>query len=174
MLVAVTKAAPAARRWEDGELVAARQASAAARNARWEVANAIKIREAENVAVSALASLDSSLLHAETQPDAAAKLGAFISEAADSADLNLGTLELRDDLRSTPGLWRVGVRANLRGDLESLATFLAILEKGAKLIAVRELSVVQPDPALPDEKPETLQIEIAVEALAIPTRRGGT
>jgi hypothetical protein len=105
-------------------------------------------------------------LLAPSPAEAGAQLAEIVASAADSADLNLGTVQLKSDLPPVFGLWPVVIRANLTGDLESLATFLSIIEEGRPLVAVRELSVVQPDPALPNDKTEALQVEIAIETLA--------
>lgn len=165
-ILLIARVAPAIRRFDAEHFESASAEVTALKRARSDLKNAPSSRRLLDAARKASASTDSLTLLAPSPAEAGAQLAEIVASAADSADLNLGTVQLKSDLPPVFGLWPVVIRANLTGDLESLATFLSIIEEGRPLVAVRELSVVQPDPALPNDKTEALQVEIAIEALA--------
>ena len=70
----------------------------------------------------------------------------------------------RDDVAY--GQARVAVRASGIGDIAGVTRLLNDIESGAPLLAVRELSITQPEPAAPDGRAEALRFEMLVEGLA--------
>jgi hypothetical protein len=46
---------------------------------------------------------------------------------------------------------------------------LRSIERGPELISIRELSLNQPEPGAPDDKPEALQLEIVIQGLFFDT-----
>ena len=112
-----------------------------------------------------LADYDSAALDAASYTRASAMLATVVRDAADAAEAQLGVVQLRADSSATGRLSHVFVRATVTGNLESLALFLESLEGGPELLAVRELSITQPEPGIPSERPESLRGEVLVEAV---------
>jgi hypothetical protein len=114
------------------------------------------------------AELDSAWLDAPSEPAAAAALAELISDVASETQVQLGSvrLESSSDSASRSAPVKVGVRASLTADLPALGQFLVAVERGPRLLAVRELSIAQPDVARASNQPETLRVELVVEALA--------
>ncbi len=65
----------------------------------------------------------------------------------------------------------VTARTDVTGDVHGLASFLAALEQSNGRLAVRELTVTQPEPGAPPTRAEVLHATLVVEALA--TTAGG-
>jgi hypothetical protein len=115
-------------------------------------------RKAELVALAPL------FLGTTTRANAEGVLATLVSGSAEFAGMRLGSILLRTD--TTGHLVKlVQARASLVGDIRGVMSLLRSLERGPELIAVRELSLNQPEPAAPDEKPESLQLEIAVQGV---------
>jgi hypothetical protein len=123
---------------------------------------------------SARASL---LLDATSNAAAGSALVRFLAQAARSAGVELGDIQLGADTASGP-LGRVTVRAEFRTDAQGLITMLLRLERGPVLVAVTGLAVSQPEPALPAEQPEALDVRLIAAAMfartIVDTERGGT
>ncbi|GJG89826.1 hypothetical protein tb265_50070 [Gemmatimonadetes bacterium T265] len=62
-------------------------------------------------------------------------------------------------------LFRVTARTDVTGDVRGLASFLAALERSDGRLAVRELTVTQPEPGAAPTRAETLHAALVVEAL---------
>lgn len=110
------------------------------------------------------------LLTGESPGAAAASLTSLVSGAAQGARLRVGAARVRTDTASAGGFVRVRVEIELTGDIHGLAALLRMLERGPQLLRVDRLAVSQPEPAAPADRPESLRVELAVEAIAI-TRR---
>jgi len=108
---------------------------------------------------------DSATLDAGSATRASAMLAALVRDASDAAEARVGALQLRTDSVSSGLLARVSVRASVSGDLESLALFIEGLEAGPELLAIRELSIMQPEPGLLSPRAETLRGEVLVEGV---------
>lgn len=113
-----------------------------------------------------LATYDSALVEGTTSSAASARLSSLISEAVDGTDARLGSVTLGVDSSASRGkLARVTARASLSGELFSIALVLQALEEGPHLLAVRELSLTQPQPVASPTQVEIMQAEIMVEGL---------
>jgi hypothetical protein len=121
----------------------------------------------------------SELLVAEGSPGAvSAAMSALVADAAVSAGVRLGAVEVRVDsggprARTGDGrapvrrhYLRVWARIDLTTDVQGLMAMLAWLEENPPLLAVRELTINQPDPGASPERPEILRVAIAIEGLA--------
>jgi hypothetical protein len=95
----------------------------------------------------------------------AGALASLVSGAAQAAGVQLGSIQVRTDTASARTMKRVSIRANVVGDVRGITALLLAIEQGPALLAVRELSITQPDPAAPDDRPEALQMELVVEGL---------
>lgn len=107
------------------------------------------------------------LLDGDSPAAAAAALSSLVSGAAETGGVRVGSLQLRNDSTSRGAFTRVAVRASLVGDIRGLTRMLAALEQGPELLAIRELSVTQPDVAAGDDRPEMLRAELLVEGLVL-------
>lgn len=115
-----------------------------------------------------LDSLATRLFESNTVQEATAALAVHVSEYAAAAEVKVITLQLRADSAFAPdGFARIAVRLNGTSDVAGLAGLLASVEGDTILLAVRELTVSQPEPAAPDTKAEALRFELLVEGLAL-------
>ncbi|HEX2778573.1 MAG TPA: type II secretion system protein GspM [Gemmatimonadaceae bacterium] len=170
-LVLGTRGAPALVRVHSDMVRSARELEAEARRAQEAVAAAPVVAEslrARNVRYRALAP---ALLDGDTPAGAAATLAGLLSEAASAAQVRVGTVQLRVDTAARGAFARVGVRADVIGDVEGITGMLAALERGPEVLVIRELAITQPDPGAGDDQPEALRMELMVEGLAV-RRRG--
>lgn len=67
----------------------------------------------------------------------------------------------------------IALQAQLSLDGDGLRALLEELEAGPKLFRVRELSVTQPAPVAPPEEPESVRVELTLEAVATLVAAGG-
>jgi hypothetical protein len=116
-----------------------------------------------------------SALVAEGAPSvASARLAEVLGDAASASEAQLGAVQLSADTAVARGaLMKTRVRATVSGDLMSIALFLETIEAGPPLLAVRELTVTQPQLGVTAGQAERLQAEVVVEGLfrgAAPTR----
>lgn len=109
--------------------------------------------------------LDSLLLPGSTAA-AGTSLAAAISDAAEGAEAQLGSIQVRQDSTRGRRLSRVAARATLSGDSESLALFLQSLEAGFPLLAVREWSISGSSTSIAPSQHAVLRMEVLVEGLA--------
>jgi hypothetical protein len=123
------------------------------------------------------AARESLLLDANSNAAAGSALVRLLAQAARSAGVELGDIQLGADTASGP-LGRVTVRAEFTTDAQGLITLLLRLERGPVLVAITGLAVSQPEPALPAEQPEALDVRLTAAAIfartIVDTERGGT
>jgi hypothetical protein len=166
LLVIVRNGVPAVReRVSTGHaaaLDALRDASIASEDARL----LPLVSESLGVRRERLAALDTTLLRGTTPAEAGAALASVLSDYADDRSVRLAFVQVRPDSASRNGLARVAVRASGIGDIAGVTRLLNDIESGAPLLAVRELSITQPEPAAPDGRAEALRFEVLVEGLA--------
>jgi hypothetical protein len=104
-------------------------------------------------------------LGTKSRADAAGSLAALISGTAQYSGMRIGSIQIRADTSVDDVIKRVQARASLTGDVRGVMSLLHSLERGPELIAVRELSLNQPEPGSAAEKPEALQLEILVQGV---------
>jgi hypothetical protein len=101
---------------------------------------------------------------------AAANLASIVGDAATASGMHVGALQASGDsaVSRSGGVARVRVRGDATGDVTGVTQFLAALEGGVPLIAVREVSLTQADAnaSASAGQPESLRVEFVVEALA--------
>jgi len=113
-----------------------------------------------------LGELAPALLDGTTPAASGASLSAILSGAAARAGVRLNSVQLiPDSVAAGSTFLRVALRADATGDVAGVARMLSLLEGGPELLAIRELSITQPDPAGPG--PEQLHAELTVEGLAL-------
>jgi threonine dehydrogenase-like Zn-dependent dehydrogenase len=168
-LLTIARGLPAWRSWlSDGRAAAAEQIRAA-QEADALVSEAGAMRDtlaARNARYVALAPM---LVSGDTPAEASASLASVMSSAASGAGVKLGTVQLRPaaDTGARRTFVRVGVRADVVGDIAGIAALLASLERGPIRLRVQDVTVTQPDAASPRDRVEALHAEITIEGLAL-------
>jgi hypothetical protein len=112
-----------------------------------------------------LIGLDSGIVSAATIAEGGAALSSIVADIADAANVRVTSLQIRGDTVVHDGFARVAVRLIGASDVAGLAVLLHDVEGGETVIAVRELSVAQSDPAAPSARAESLRIELLAETL---------
>jgi hypothetical protein len=99
---------------------------------------------------------------------AAANLAAIVVDAANGNGVRMGSLQTSADSATlqSGNVAHVRVRGEATGDVSGVTQFLASLESGLPLIAVRELSVTQGEPTAAPDRPESLRVGFVIEGLA--------
>jgi Tfp pilus assembly protein PilO len=171
-LLGYVRGVPSWRAWEEtarGSALELRAELASARASAGDLAAAIDSLEARRDRFVALAP---ALLDGDTPAAAGAALASRLAGAAAKSGVRLGAVQVRPDTAARGTFTRVRARVDAVGDVPAVARFVADLESGPELLAIRELSVNQPDAGGPAERPETLRMEITVEGMALIRPRG--
>jgi hypothetical protein len=170
-LIIGTRGLPALLRWTRDTRASAAQLGAEAARARTSIARSKETRDtlaARNVRYLALAA---HLLEQQTPVGAGGSLAAIVSDAAAASNVRVGSVQIRADTTNVGAFMNVTVRAELTGDIRGLAGLLSAIEQGQTLIAVRALSISQPEIGAGDDRAEVLRAELVVEGL-MPSTRG--
>lgn len=163
---------PALLRWTRDVRSAAAQTVAERARARESIARAGLTAESLRARNGRYLALAPQLLDGETAAGAGGALAALVSAGAASNDVRLGSVQIRADTGSPGVFTRISVRADVTGDVHGLAGLLATIEKGPPLLAIREISLAQPEPAAGDDRPEALRAELVIEGLMLTARQG--
>lgn len=166
LLVLGSRGAPAWLHWTRDARTEASALTAEAMRARESVRNAGTVRDSPTVRRLRYDELAPAILEGETAAGAAGSLAEQLSNAAVEANVRLGSVQLRADTTSRAAFTRVSVRADFTGDIVGVAAMLYVLEGGAELLSIRELSITQPEPAAGDDRPEMLRVSLVIEGLA--------
>jgi hypothetical protein len=162
---------PPARAWSASSVASAREVVAEAKRGEQSLRAGQALRDSMRVRGARFVALAPMLLDGSSSATAGATLASLISGAAATADAKLGAVHVRldtarrADARSI--FARVSARADVIADIRGLSRFLLALERGPTLLAIRELSVTQPEPAASPDRPEMLRIELVVDGLAL-------
>ena len=110
-------------------------------------------------------------------------LASLLSGAATDAGVKLGAIQLRSRESpavanvshvgsAPPSFLRIRVESDVTGDIRGISQFLLILERGPIHLIVRDLTINQPDVVGAPGRAEVLHATVAVEGLALATRKG--
>lgn len=166
-ILLLARGLPAWRAWDAGARASAAEmaseAAAAERTVRLFPAalDSLEARRAR------LVQIGSGVLQGGSAAASGAELASLVSGAAARAGVQLGAVQLRADTAAAGTFRRVAVRVDGSGDLPSLLRLLSVLEGAPELLAVREIAIQQPHAGGPAEHPESLRLEMTVEALAL-------
>ena len=119
-----------------------------------------------------LDSLSGAYLSAPSAAIAGAALATLISDLAAENGIRVTSVSVRPDSAARTAFTRIAARMSATGDTEGLSNYLAAIESSEQLLAVRELSISQTDPAAPDSRAEVLRFEVLVEGLVRIDSRG--
>jgi hypothetical protein len=114
-----------------------------------------------------LASMDSTLVEADTPALAGAALAELVSDAADATRAQVGNVQVRADSSTRRAFVGVQVRASITGDFAAIVRFLSKLESGPKLVALRELDITaQGNQSTTQGGRDVIRADVLVEGLA--------
>ncbi len=166
-MIASSRGVPAWRDWQRDTLAAAAELAAEVARAEASVrglqatVDSLEVRQRRFVALAPM------LVGVESPSAATGALTLLVSGAAQAAGVKVLAIRVGRDSAEGAVVRRVSLRADLEGDARGVASLLAVLERGPVLLAVRDVSITQPDPAAPADRPETLSVQLLVEGLAI-------
>jgi hypothetical protein len=174
-IILVAKGVPAWIAWKADAVAGATELVGDARQADREISMAKPSRDSLRVRLARARAADSLLVPGATPAAAAAALASLLADAAEDAGVKRGMIEPHVDSASRAlgsraprvheAYTAISARGEITGDVVGLAQFLADLERGPRLIAVRTLSVTQAEPAARSEQMETLHVQFTVAAL---------
>lgn len=165
-LLALGKGWPTWRRWDRAQRSAAVEHVQQLTIAREGVHMLRTMRDSSAARRETLATLLEQLVTAPSVPEASAALAAVLTSDASRAEVQVFSLSVRADSVERDGFARVSVRLSAEGDVAGLAHFVRTVEVDSLLLAVRQVTVTQPDPGAPDSQAEILRMDIVVDALA--------
>lgn len=154
-------------RWQhetDEELSVERESLSRATAA---IALSQRVDDSARVRGARIVALAPVILSGDTPATASATLAGIVSGAAARANVRVGALQLHADTASRTTFVRVDVRGEVTGDIAGISAMLASLEGGPTLLAVRELSITQPETSAPADRPEALRVELTVQGLML-------
>ena len=168
-LVVLSKGVPAWRDWVATSRAGALEQTRAASDADALVSHGKALRDTLAARNARYVALAPALVAGNTPAEAAATLASLVSSAASVAGVKLGAVQLRPpaDTGARRAFVRIGVHADVVGDIQGITTLLASLERGPARLRVRDITVTQPDAAAPGDRVEALRADLTVEGLAI-------
>ena len=168
-LVVLSKGIPAWRDWVAQARAGAIEQTRAATDADFALAHAKAMRDTLVARNARYVALAPALIAGATPAEASATLASLVSGAASVAGVKLGAVQLRApaDTGARHTFVRIGVHADVVGDIAGVTALLASLEHGAVRLRVRDFTVTQPDAASPGDRVEALRAELTVEGLAM-------
>jgi hypothetical protein len=139
--------------------------------AREALAEAPFVRDSLSVRAQRLVAWAPRLVAGRTPAEAAADLASLVTGLA--AQLRVRVARM-DPLPDSAGavFARVGLRIEVQGDIGGIARWLSSLEEGDRLLAVRTISVMAPEPAAPATQAEALRAELTIVGWAAPRAPG--
>lgn len=167
VLVLFAKGLPAWRRWDADARASAAEMAAEAARAEQTVRLLPASLDSLQARKARFVELGRGVLEGQSSAAAGASLAGLVSGAAARAGVQLGSVQVRPDSAGAGAFIRIQVRADATGDLPAITRMLGLLEGAPELLAVREVSITQPNPGGPAEQAEALRLELAVEGLAL-------
>ena len=164
-LTVLGRGLPALLTWERREATVAEERGADLARARVQLARARMVQDSARAHGARIVALAPLLLGGDSPATASATLAGILSGAAARANVRVGALQLHADTATRGTFVRVGVRGEVTGDIAGVTAMLASLERGPTMLAIRELSITQPEPAVASDHMEALHVELMVEGL---------
>ncbi|HEU4557047.1 MAG TPA: type II secretion system protein GspM [Longimicrobium sp.] len=166
LLVGVGRGLPAWREWKDAAVARARLQTERAADAEASVRGLRTRIDTVEARQRRLAELAPALLDGTTPAASGASLSALLSGAAARAGVRLNSVQVIPDSAAEGATFvRIALHADATGDIAGVTRMLSLLEGGPELLAIRQLSITQPD--LAGQGPEQLHAELTVEGLAL-------
>jgi hypothetical protein len=187
-LVTLSHGVPSWRRWVSAERDSAAAIATEVARAESLVAARIVLRDSLSQRNARFLAMAPAILSGDSPAAAGAVLAGIVSGAASVSGMRMGAIqvqtspspgheraltETRDATlgrRQQPVFVRVAVSAEATGDILGLTRLMRQLERGPAALAVRRISIAQPEPAAGDDRPEMLHVEMLVEGIALASR----
>ena len=167
LLVLISRVVPAWRGWDADTRASAAEMAAEAARAEQTVRTLPAALDSLEARRARLVAQGRGVLDGGSIAGSGAALASLVSGAAARAGVQMGSVQVRPDTASAGTFMRISVRADGTGDLPAVTRMLALLEGAPELLAVRDISITQPNPGGPAEQPEALRVELSVEGLAL-------
>jgi hypothetical protein len=167
LLVLLSRGIPAWRRWDASTRAGAAEMATEAARAESPVRQLPAALDSLQARRGRFVTLGRGVLDGGSAAAAGASLASLVSGAAARSGVQLGSVQVRPDTSGAGAFLRIVVQADGTGDLPAITRLLALLEGGPELLAVRGVSLTQPNPGGPAEQPEALRVELTVEGLAL-------
>jgi len=167
-LLVAGRGAPAWYRWRSDARESNQAALSELAQASSSIGRADTIRAANRSSQLARVMAAPAFVNGSAPATAAASLASVVVRIAATSGLRISSLlTSSDSVRlQNGGIARVRVRVDGSGDVTAVTRFLSDLEGGLPIVAVRELNLVQEEPAAAAGGPESLRVGVVVEALA--------
>jgi hypothetical protein len=156
---------PALLGWTTSERVQLQRIEFAIEDARREAAALPWMRDSAIVRRMRARALDPLFLRGASPSLAAAYLANELSDDAKASDLQMAALQA-DPSDSTQSIQYVRARASVSGDLKAVMRFIARVEAGPPMLAVREVSLSARDGQASAQHPEVIHADIVIEGIA--------
>lgn len=147
LVLGVGRGLPALLRWRHDVHAASLELTAEVERARASVAQHRLLQDSLAARRRRFIALAPMLLRGHTTAMGGASLAALISTASTSSSTRLGPVRVEPDTSARGVFTPVRVRAELTGDVRGVTAFLQEIERGAPMLAVRELQISQLEPA---------------------------
>jgi hypothetical protein len=170
MLLGVARGIPTLRQWQSESRDSASALAQEVARVRTTMARDRVTRDSLAARQRRFIALAPLLLRGETPAMGGAILASLISTAATEASVRLGPVQVHADTAGRGVFSRVGARAEITGDVHGVGAFLSILERGPTLLAVRELTISQLEPAAAPDRAEALHVALSVDGLMLTPR----
>ncbi|MEP6733825.1 MAG: type II secretion system protein GspM [bacterium] len=164
-MLMLSRGVPAWKAWDESSRVAAVESRRELDVAHAAIERYRSDSRARERLAQQLDSLSGAYLSAPGSAVAGAALATLVSDLAAESGVKVTSASVRPDSATRSPFVRLGVRVSATGDAEGLSDYLSSIESSRQLLAVRELSVAQTDPAAPDSRAEALHFELLVEGL---------
>lgn len=167
LILGLGRGLPAWRDWRAETRASAMELTGEVVRARRSVSRRGLVRDSLNARRDRFIALAPLLLRGKTSAMGGASLASLIATAATSANVRLGPVQVQPDTAARTVFSRVRVRADVTGDVRGVGTFISSIERGQTLLAIREISISQLEPAAAQERAEALRVNLTVEGLML-------
>ena len=164
LIVLLGRGVPAWHAWRARTLLSSHSERAELALSRALLGARVAERDTLRARTARLQALRGALLPGATPAAQGARLAAIVSNAADSAHILLGAVDVQPDT-GRDAFTSIHVRGSATGDLRGLTSFLVELESSVPHLAVRSIAFTQPDPAAQHDRAESIHLDFLVEGV---------
>ena len=169
LILLTTVGAPRALRWRDSARGTAGSVISELSREQTSIRQAKAMRDSLVQRQVQLMALDSALLESDSPALAGAALAELLSDASETYKVQLGAIQIREDTTQRKVFALIQAQTSATGTLTAVVAFLAHLERGAKLLLLRDVtftSQLAPDKA--SAEGEVLKVDVVIEGLSRP------
>jgi hypothetical protein len=169
LVLLTTVGAPRALRWRDSTRGTAGSVISELSREQASIRQAKAMRDSLVQRQVQLMALDSALLEGDSPALAGAALAELLSDASETYKVQLGAIQIREDTTQRKVFALIQAQTSATGTLTAVASFLAHIESGAKLLLLRDAtftSQLTPDKA--SASGDVLKVDVVIEGLSRP------